>query len=65
MLRELPGVIIVAAFLGGFVWMMNHISDPKFNGDANYYSFIAFSIIIFATLMMYWERIFSSGNRRE
>jgi ABC-type nickel/cobalt efflux system permease component RcnA len=63
-LRETLGVIVVVVFLAGFVWLMNHISDPNFNGDANFYSYIAAAIIIFATLMMYWERMFPAGGRR-
>lgn len=62
MWREIPGVIIFAVFLGGFVFLMNHIADPNFNGDANFYSYIAAAIIVFATLMVYWERIFPSGE---
>lgn len=62
MLREIPGIIIFAAFLGGFVFLMNHVSDPNFNGDANVYTIIAAAIIVFATLMTYWERIFPSGD---
>lgn len=58
MLRELPGVIVYIAFLTGFVFLMNVISSPNFSGDANYYSIIGAAIIIFTTLMVYWERIF-------
>lgn len=62
MWREIPGVVVIAGFLAGFVFLMNHIADPGFNGDANFYSFIAAGIIVFATLMTYWERIFSGGD---
>jgi hypothetical protein len=41
---------------------MNHISDPNFNGDPNFYSYIAAGIIVFAALMVYWERIFPAGD---
>ena len=61
-MRQLPGAIIVIVFLGGFVYLMNHISDPAFNGDANFYTYIAVAIILFAALMAYWERIFKSGD---
>lgn len=62
MWREIPGIIVLAAFLGSFVFLMNHISDPNFNGDANVYSYIAAAIILFATVMVYWERIFRTDN---
>jgi len=61
-LREIPGVIVYAVFLVGFVFLMNYISAPNFNGDANYYSFIAAGTIVFVTLMVYWERIFPAGD---
>jgi hypothetical protein len=64
MRRELPGVIVFVIFLAGFVFLMNHISDPNFNGDANFYSYIAIGIILFASLMTYWERIFPPGDSR-
>ena len=38
MWREIPGVLVFVAFLAGFVALMNHISDPTFNGDPNFYS---------------------------
>src|SRR5438477_366036 len=41
MWREIPGALVFVAFLGGFVALMNHISDPTFNGDPNFYSYIA------------------------
>lgn len=63
MWREIPGVIVFVVFVAGFVFLMNHIAAPDFNGDANYYSYIAAGIIVFATLMIYWERIFSAGDR--
>ena len=62
MWREIPGALVFVAFLAGFVALMNHISDPSFNGDANFYSYIAAGIIVFATLMVYWERIFPAGD---
>jgi hypothetical protein len=62
MWREIPGVIVFAGFIGAFVFLMNHISDPSFNGDPNVYSYIAFAVIIFTTLMVYWERIFPAGD---
>lgn len=58
MVRELPGIIICVAFIAGFVYLMNHIADPKFNGDANFYSAIAAGVLVFAVLMVYWDRIF-------
>ena len=62
MWREIPGVLVFVAFLAGFVALMNHISDPNFNGDPNFYSYIAVGIIVFTTLMVYWERIFPAGD---
>ena len=62
MWREIPGALVFVAFLAGFVALMNHISDPKFSGDPNFYSYIAAGIIVFATLMVYWERIFPAGD---
>jgi hypothetical protein len=62
MWREIPGVLVFVAFLAGFVALMNHISDPTFNGDRNFYSYIAVGIIVFTTLMVYWERIFPAGD---
>lgn len=62
MWREIPGVIVFAAFLGGFVFLMNYISSPDFSGDANYYSIVAIVVIAFVTLMVYWERIFPAGE---
>lgn len=63
MVRELPGAIVFIAFLAGFVFLMNHIADPTFNGDANFYTYVAVAIIAFATLMTYWEHIFPPSNR--
>ena len=62
MLREIPGVIVYIIFLAGFVFLMNTISAPDFNGNANYFSIIGAGIIIFITLMVYWERIFPAGD---
>ena len=62
MWREIPGVIVFAGFIAGFVFLMNTISDPKFNGDPNFYSYIAFAIIVFTALMVYWERIFPAAD---
>ena len=62
MWREIPGALVFGAFLAGFVALMNHISDPSFNGDPNFYSYIAAAIIGFTTLMVYWERIFPAGD---
>ena len=62
MWREIPGVLVFVAFLAGFVAGMNHISDPNFSGDPNFYSYIALGIIVFTSLMVYWERIFPAGD---
>ncbi len=64
MWREIPGVLIYILFLAGFVFAMNFISnsDPNFVFDPNLYSFIGAAIILFTTLMVYWERIFPSGD---
>ena len=62
MWREIPGAVIFIIFLAGFVFLMNVIADPKFNGNANYYSIIAGAVIAFAILMTYWERIFPAGD---
>ncbi|MCA1597721.1 MAG: hypothetical protein LC769_01650 [Chloroflexi bacterium] len=62
MLRELPGVLIYIVFLAGSVFLMNTISATDFNGDSNYFSLIGAGIIIFVTLMVYWERIFPAGD---
>jgi ABC-type nickel/cobalt efflux system permease component RcnA len=62
MLREIPGVIVYIVFLAGFVFLMNTISATNFNGDANYFSLIGAGVIIFITLMVYWERIFPAGD---
>ena len=63
MWREIPGVIVYIVFLVGFVYLMNYVSDPaRFSGDPNFYSYIAAGVIIFVTLMTYWERIFPAGD---
>ncbi len=62
MWREIPGAIIYVIFLAGFVYLMNLIADPKFNGDTIWYSILAAAIIAFAILMAYWERIFPAGE---
>lgn len=62
MLREIPGIIVYIVFLAGFVFLMNTISDPNFNGSSGYYTVIAAGIIIYTVLMMYWERIFPAGD---
>ncbi len=62
MWHDVPGVVVYIIFLAGFVFLMSVISSPTFSGDANYYSFLAAGIIIFVTLMVYWERIFPAGE---
>ena len=62
MLRELPGAIVYAAFLAVFVYMMNHIADPSFDGNGWAYTWIAIAVLLFAALMTYWERIFPGAE---
>jgi hypothetical protein len=61
-MRELLGAIVTAGFVAVFVYMMNYISDPKFNGNGWAYTWIAIAVLIYAALMTYWEYMFSGAE---
>jgi hypothetical protein len=61
-MRELLGAIVTAGFVAVFVYMMNYIADPKFNGNGWAYTWIVLAVLIYAALMTYWEYIFPGAE---